>query len=62
MSKSINRRSPSQNDPQRAAYFPEKLRQELSEDLQLSGMSKRTTMATSVPSGSFLTLQSRPQT
>ena len=42
MSKSNNRRSPSQNNPQRGAYFPEKLRQKLSEDLQLSGMSKRT--------------------
>ncbi|MDM4015904.1 phage integrase N-terminal SAM-like domain-containing protein [Roseiconus lacunae] len=42
MSKSNNRRSHSQNDPQRGAYFPEKLRQKLSEDLQLSGMSQRT--------------------
>ncbi|WP_233148363.1 site-specific integrase [Rhodopirellula sp. MGV] len=42
MAKSNNRRSHSQNDPQHGAYFPEKLRQKLSEDLQLSGMSKRT--------------------
>ena len=42
MSKSNNRRRNSQKSAALGAYFPEDLRQKLSEDLQLSGMAKRT--------------------
>ena len=38
MSKSNNRRRNSQKSAALGAYFPEDLRQKLSEDLQLSGM------------------------
>ncbi|QEF98534.1 hypothetical protein Mal15_25860 [Stieleria maiorica] len=42
MSKSNNRRRNSQKSAALGAYFPENRRRKLSEDLQLSGMSKRT--------------------
>ncbi|QEF96969.1 Putative transposase [Stieleria maiorica] len=42
MSKSNHRRRNSQKSAALGEYFPEGLRQKLSEDLQLSGMAKRT--------------------